>query len=216
MKTKIHNDPIIYRAYGTVRGVYQPNSNNPTTGILTTDDGVKFPATVSYDIAVLLENNPDKLASMALWKCYFRTRPTALLLRAVKTEKVEKNRQHSFRVNKFQVDGKVIKTGKDAVSVQIQPNESSEKPFTVTLKGNIDGDLSHKFWRFKLRRRGKSYYIENAYPIGLPKTETPPLPKQERQGKPKTPTPPLAAKEAKEPTPTHKPRVFDLVNRKLK
>lgn len=160
MSILLHNDPIIYRAYGTIRGTYQPSKDDPTLGILITDDGVKFQATLSSDIASQLDTQADKLLSMALWKCYFRTRPATLYLLKVKTENVSKNRQNSFKVDKFQVDGKVIRVNKDSVSVQIKPNEFKGKPFTLTLKGNLSNDLSHRFCRFKLRRKGKSYYIE--------------------------------------------------------
>lgn len=160
MSSKLHNDPIIYRALGTIRGTYQPSKDDPALGILIADDGVKFQATLSPDIATQLDTQAEKLLSMALWKCYFRTRPATLYLFRVKTENVSKNTQHSFRVNKFQVDGKVIRVNKNSVSVQIKPNEFKGKPFTLTLLGNLSNDLSHRFCRFKLRRKGKSYYIE--------------------------------------------------------
>ena len=100
-------DPIVYRAIGTVRGIYKPSKSNPTTGILTTDDKEKFNVVLLREVADLFTEKNEDLTQQCLWKCYFRTKPVTLELKDVTTKKVDKNRYQSFKVNKFQVQGKV-------------------------------------------------------------------------------------------------------------
>ncbi|WP_013325657.1 hypothetical protein [Gloeothece verrucosa] len=214
MSEKPHNDPIIYRAYGTVRGTYKPSKTDPTTGTLTTDDGVKFPAIVSYEVATLLEHQPQQFFGLALWKCYFKTRPASLELKKVETSNVENPRQHSFRADKFQVDGRLVKVNKESVTVEIKSNTRESESFTLTLKGTFSGDKAWPFWRFKLLRESKSYVIQSATKLPLPRIEkappAPPPPKKEKKAAPVSPPPPQQKKKKKEHlnTPVSPPSLF--------
>lgn len=188
MAQKQHNDPLIYRAYGTLKGIYKPSKADPTTGTLTTDDGERFPAVLSGEVAELFrESNPEveQLKQQCLWKCNFRTRPVTVQLKKAKITKVDKNQQHSFRANRFQVDGQLLKVNKTTVSVLIKANEGEKKPFILMLNGKFNEDKSYPFWRFKLIRKGRIFQIVWVKKLGLPEPqEKAPSPKKKKAKQP--------------------------------
>jgi hypothetical protein len=61
----------------------------------------------------------------------------------------------------------VLGVGQGSVRVRIKKNRGSGKPFNLSLKGTFDYDPSHKFYRFELRRKGKSYHIVRWKKVGL-------------------------------------------------
>lgn len=169
------NTPIVYRAYGTVRGIYKPSRTDPTKGILVTEDKEKFHATLIGEVADLFTSNSEetkKLTKQCLWKCYFRTKPVTLELKAAETIHVNKPRYHSFKVDKFQVQGKLNKVNKTTVQVEIQPTNEEIQPFTWQLKGKFTEDASYPFWRFNLIRKRRSFEIVSLKKIELTDEQT--------------------------------------------
>ena len=78
-----------------------------------------------------------------------------------------KERICRWRVDNFVVAGEVLGVGQGSVRVRIKKNRGSGKPFNLSLKGTFDYDPSHKFYRFELRRKGKSYHIVRWKKVGL-------------------------------------------------
>ena len=172
MSQKSHQDPIIYRAYGIVRGTYQPSRENLKKGTLTSDDGTSFRATLVDERAIAVFADGQEPFQPLVWRCYFRTKPSSLQLSQPKRDGCR--RYGNLRVNQFRVDGEVTQVKGETVSVRVKRNVGKGRAFTLTLKGRFDYEPEHRFWRFKVLRDGKSYRILTARKLGVPQ---PPEPK---------------------------------------
>lgn len=165
-KVKPHDDPIIYSARGRICGIYRPSSTNFLQGILLTDDGLKFPAKLTNDVATQLKANCDLLKVAQIWKCYPRINPPLVELVKLKSEVQTAQDLKRKGVNKFRIVGQVESIKDQEVTVLIKrnelPPEGAETTFTLLLLGNLSSDTIGQFWKFNVRREGWNLTITSA------------------------------------------------------
>lgn len=163
---KPHEDPIIYSARGRICGIYRPSPENFLQGILLTDDGLKFPAQISGDVATKLKANRRLLTVAQVWKCYPRTNPPLVELVKLKSQAQTIEDLKRKGVNKFRVAGQVEAIQDQVVTVLIKRNEFPPKgqdiAFTLTLRGDLSSDAVGQFWKFNVRREGWNWTITSA------------------------------------------------------
>jgi hypothetical protein len=102
---------------------------------------------------------------MGIWRCFFRTRPSSLCLTRVKFDNFDYTGKN--QVDNFIVEGQVVQVVQDKVKVLIKSNKGPGKPFHLSLKGTFEYEPSHQFYRFELKREGKSYHIVKYRQVGL-------------------------------------------------
>jgi hypothetical protein len=66
----LHHDPVLYYAFGLIRGIYHPSENNFLNGHFLTDDGISIPAEIPQKLVAQLRENPELLSMPLIWRCY--------------------------------------------------------------------------------------------------------------------------------------------------
>jgi hypothetical protein len=66
----LHHDPVLYYAFGLIRGIYHPSEKNFLYGHFLTDDGISISAQIPQKLAAQLRENPELLSMPLIWRCY--------------------------------------------------------------------------------------------------------------------------------------------------
>lgn len=204
MGVRFHNDPIVYRAYGKIKGVYQPSSDNLREGTLVTDDGVSLAATVDRTLVKKLNTNASKLNESLIWNCFPHTQPTSVELKGVRVTPATEEESLSLGVNQFYVVGRVIEIEGQSIVVLIKRNvritDPAKRAFAMTLIGELPSDAIEQYWQFKVQLLGLNWHVVEAQPAPLlPPSEKKSLGDSKFKQKKATPTSKKIAASAPEP-----------------
>lgn len=175
------SEPMQYRAIGVVRGVYVPaDSEQPTRGLIRTDDGSEIEAVVLGRLLTLMRRHLD-LAAPHLWVVYPRSKQeNQLHLQMVgvwepSTLAREADGESSADVaadtlpegdDYFSVRGELIFTRPESgdlvvkVRQQPRPDGSRPTPFKLQLRGEVPLEHLRHFVSLDLRRQGQQLALE--------------------------------------------------------
>lgn len=184
----IHRDPVLYYAYGLIRGIYHPSEKNFRNGHFLTDDGISIPAQITQKVAAQLQEYPEQLKLPLIWRSYPSTDPPFVKLYKIlpiEPTAVESNPQGVTQVNQFLILGRVTHIEELIVTLLLKRNrrpfKAQDNKFSFTLRGELPIDAVGQYWQFKVQRQEWNWNIIEAQPAQTVPTKAQPLEKSSKK-----------------------------------
>jgi hypothetical protein len=188
----LHHDPVLYYAFGLIRGIYHPSEKNFLYGHFLTDDGISIPAQIPQKLAAQLRENPELLSMPLIWRCYPSFDPPSVKLYKICLTQPPlpvSNPKDVKEVNQFHILGKVTQIEGLTVTLLLKrnrrPSKTQGNEFSFTLIGELPIDAVGQYWQFIVQRQEWNWNIIEAQPVQtVPAKVRPvekPLPKKTRQ-----------------------------------
>lgn len=162
----------MYRCVGVLRGQYFP-SLDFHKGILLTDDGGRFPATLLENVRRWLQNHPERLGESHTWSAWVRTLKESphFVFRLIRIYHPTDDGQVAMEaVDYFNIRGAIAFQDDGQVGIRIARNqkppageEQAKKwqPFVVVVNGSIPDAAPNQFWELDCRRTGERLVLED-------------------------------------------------------